>query len=149
MNTVPTAVGITGIDSSTRVLADGNSDVAIPGDITGTNAKSFRERFPVIEEPAPFLRCRYTGVIYPNQFPFNERSDMVEAYWGEPVVASPVPVQVEQMVAAVAAPVPAAPKKGKTKRVRTADAIEVTPVATTENDGITHSDSDDLTNVPL
>jgi hypothetical protein len=53
-------------------------DNAVPGDTLG---QPFDEVFDPIETNAPQLRCKHTGAIYPNQFPFTERSDILEPYF--------------------------------------------------------------------
>lgn len=80
-------------------------DHAIPGDTAGTAAKEFAELFPPIESTATLLRCKATGVLYPNQPPFTDRSDMLEPY----VPATTAPTTPTEPAPVIAAPVIAAP----------------------------------------
>jgi len=89
-------------------MSEGLKEHAIPGDITGTEAKNFNELYPEIKSPAPFLRCKFTGVLYPNTPTFAERSDILEPHWPTaPVVAptaepvTPVPADVAVTTSAV------------------------------------------------
>ena len=101
-------------------------DHAVPGNITGTDAKDFSELFPVIESPAPSLRCKATGTIYPNMPPFTDRSDMLEPYWpttqADPVEVVPATVAEPELEAVVSVEAPtavavkAAAKRGTNKR---------------------------------
>lgn len=81
-------------------------DHAIPGDTAGTDAKEFAELFPPIESTATLLRCKATGVLYPNQPPFTDRSDMLEPY----VPATTAPTTPTEPAPVIAAPVVEAPQ---------------------------------------
>ena len=47
--------------------------------------ENWEAEFPPIVSDAPFLRCKFTGQIYPNTEEFAERSDILEPYYGEAV----------------------------------------------------------------
>ena len=82
MASVPKVVAVA-IPDNVPVASDlGNREYAVPGDITGTTMSSFTERFPPIEDSSiPYLKCKYTGVVYPNQPPFNLRTDILSPFY--------------------------------------------------------------------
>lgn len=47
--------------------------------------------FPPINTEANWLRCRFTGQIYPNFPEFAERSDILEPYFGSPTDSDQAP----------------------------------------------------------